>query len=202
VVVLSGAGGHFCAGADLTTVEDDAFVDLLRSTLETMRSVPVPVIAAIEGAALGAGTQLALACDLRIATRTATFGIPAGRLGLTVDHWTVQQLARQVGSSTARAMLLGAEVYRGERLAANGFVHRLVDEGEDVDVAAQQWVSEVARLAPLTLAAHKAMLEAAEPADDAPDEVAAARLAAWRSEDLQEGLVAFGERRAPVFRGR
>ncbi|HEY7939737.1 MAG TPA: enoyl-CoA hydratase-related protein, partial [Acidimicrobiales bacterium] len=94
VLVLTGAGGHFCAGADLTGVEDEGFVDLLRSVLEGLHTAPFPVVAAIEGAALGAGTQLAMSCDLRIATADASFGIPAAKLGLTVDHWTVQQLAR------------------------------------------------------------------------------------------------------------
>lgn len=202
VLVLTGGGANFCAGADLSTVEDDDFVALLRDTLETLRQVPIPVVAAIRGPALGAGTQLALACDLRLATAEATFGIPAGKLGLTVDHWTVQQLARQTGHSIARAMLVGAEVFNGRRLAQSGFVHRLVDDDADVLDEALAWAVTLSRLAPLTLAAHKAMLDAAEVAEDAPDDVAAARLAAWRSDDLAEGLAAFAERRRPEFRGR
>lgn len=202
VLILTGGGANFCAGADLSTVEDDAFVALLRDTLETMRRVPIPVVAAIRGPALGAGTQLALACDLRLATTGATFGIPAGKLGLTVDHWTVQQLARQVGHSIARAMLVGAEVFDGGRLAQSGFVHRLLDDDADVLADAVAWAVTIAGLAPLTLAAHKAMLDAAEIAEEAPDDVAAARLAAWQSEDLAEGLAAFAERRRPEFHGR
>ena len=201
-VVLSGVGGHFCAGADLSTVEDDAFVALLRGVLEALRRAPMPVIAALEGAALGAGTQLALACDLRIATPTAMFGIPAAKLGLTVDQWTVQQLGRQVGHSVARAMLVGAEVFRAERLYANGFIHRIVDPGMSPFEAADTWAVELAAYAPLTIAAHKKMLRASEPAIEAPDDVAAARLAAWRSDDLAEGLDAFSQHRSPVFRGR
>jgi enoyl-CoA hydratase len=202
VLVLTGGGVNFCAGADLSTVEDDAFVALLRDTLETLRRVPIPVVAAIRGPALGAGTQLALACDLRLATSGATFGIPAGKLGLTVDHWTVQQLARQAGHSIARAMLVGAEVFDGARLAQSGFVHRLVGDDADVLGEALAWADSVSHLAPLTLAAHKAMLDAAEVAEEASDELAATRLAAWRSDDLAEGLAAFGERRRPIFRGR
>ena len=202
VLVLTGGGVNFCAGADLSTVEDEAFVALLRDTLETLRRVPIPVVAAIRGPALGAGTQLALACDLRLATVGATFGIPAGKLGLTVDHWTVQQLSRQAGHSIARAMLVGAEVFDGRRLAQSGFIHRLVDDDADVLGEALAWADSVSHLAPLTLAAHKAMLDAAEVAEEASDEVAAARLAAWRSDDLAEGLAAFGEHRRPEFRGR
>lgn len=201
VLVLTGGGVNFCAGADLSTVEDEAFVALLRDTLETLRRVPIPVVAAIRGPALGAGTQLALACDLRLATAGATFGIPAGKLGLTVDHWTVQQLARQAGPSIARAMLVGAEVFDGRRLAQSGFIHRLVEDDADVLGDALAWADSLSHLAPLTLAAHKAMLDAAEIAEEASDEVAAARLAAWRSDDLVEGLAAFAERRRPEFRG-
>ncbi len=201
VLVLTGAGGHFCAGADLTGVEDEGFVDLLRSVLEGLHTAPFPVVAAIEGAALGAGTQLAMSCDLRIATADASFGIPAAKLGLTVDHWTVQQLARHAGDSLARAMLLGAEVLRGDRLYASGFVHRLVDAG-GVAEPALAWARELRALAPLTIAAHKVMLGVAEHVEQPPPVAVEARAAAWASDDLQEGLAAFRERRAPDFRWR
>jgi enoyl-CoA hydratase len=201
VLVLTGAGGHFCAGADLTGVEDEGFVDLLRSVLEGLHTAPFPVVAAIEGAALGAGTQLAMSCDLRIATADASFGIPAAKLGLTVDHWTVQQLARHAGDSLARVMLLGAEVLRGDRLYASGFVHRLVDEG-GVAEPALAWARELRALAPLTIAAHKVMLGVAEHIEQPPPVAVEARAAAWASDDFQEGLAAFRERRAPDFRWR
>lgn len=201
VLVLTGAGGHFCAGADLTGVEDEGFVDLLRSVLEGLHTAPFPVVAAIEGAALGAGTQLAMSCDLRIATADASFGIPAAKLGLTVDHWTVQQLARHAGDSLARVMLLGAEVLRGDRLYASGFVHRLVDAG-GVAEPALAWARELRALAPLTIAAHKVMLGVAEHIEQPPPVAVEARAAAWASDDFQEGLAAFRERRAPEFRWR
>src|SRR5438105_15528243 len=86
VVVLTGAGGHFCAGADLGGVHDDDFGAALRGLLDTLVSVPIPVVAAMSGAALGAGTQLAVACDLRMATADARFGIPVAKLVLMVDH--------------------------------------------------------------------------------------------------------------------
>src|SRR5512145_12386 len=113
-VVLTGAGGHFCAGADLQGVEDTSFTELLRSVLDRLRLAPFVTIAAADGAALGAGTQLAVACDLRVATPQASFGIPAGRLGLAVDRWTVDRLADLAGAGPARAMLLAAEVVKGD----------------------------------------------------------------------------------------
>jgi enoyl-CoA hydratase len=199
VVVLTGADGHFCAGADLGGVEDTAFTDLLRTVLAALRDDPRPLIAAVDGAALGAGTQLAVACDLRVATTTARFGIPAAKLGLMVDHWTVQRCALLAGAGPTRAMLLGAETYGGEEAHALGLVQRL----GDLD-AALGWADEIAALAPLTLAGLKLALNRLEMPvgrGDDPD-VHAAWTTAWGSEDLQEGIAAFRERRRPVFRGR
>jgi enoyl-CoA hydratase len=198
VVVLSGAGGHFCAGADLSGVEDPGFGDLLRRVLAALRDDPRPTIAACDGAALGAGTQLALACDLRVATASARFGIPAAKLGLAVDHWTVQRLSLLAGVGPARAMLLGAETYGGEDAARLGLVQRLGELEE-----ALGWADEISTLAPLTIAAHKLALNRLEMAVGRGEdpEVLAAGEAAWGSDDLQEGMAAFRERRVPRFRG-
>jgi len=105
-LVLTGAHGHFCAGADLGGVEDTAFVQALNGVLAGLREAPFPTLAAVEGFALGAGTQLATACDLRVAAVDATFGIPAAKLGLMVDHWTVQRVARMAGEGPAPALLI------------------------------------------------------------------------------------------------
>ncbi|MGQ0433490.1 MAG: enoyl-CoA hydratase [Microthrixaceae bacterium] len=199
VVVLTGAGGHFCAGADLSGVEDGSFTDLLRALLAALRDDPRPLLAAVDGAALGAGTQLAVACDLRVATVGARFGIPAAKLGLMVDHWTVQRLSLLAGAGPTRAMLLGAEIYGGEDAARFGFVQR-VGTLDD----ALGWADEIAALAPLTLAGLKLALNRLEmPVGRGDDpEVHAAWDAAWRSSDLQEGIDAFRNRRRPVFHGR
>ncbi len=202
VLVLCGAGRNFCAGADLSTVEDDAFVTELRGLLEDLRTAPFAVIGAIHGPALGAGTQLAMACDLRLATRGATFGIPAAKLGLTVDSYTVHHLADAVGHSLARAMLVGTGTFDGATLTGTGFVHRLVDDDTDVRAAGIEWAGRIARLAPLTIAAHKAMLSDAEVPAEPSIAALDARLAAWRSDDLASGLAAFAEKRRPEFHGR
>jgi enoyl-CoA hydratase len=195
VFVLTGAGGHFCAGADLGGVEDAEFVAMLRGVLDGLRALPIVVIAAVEGVALGAGTQLAVACDLRVATADSRFGIPAAKLGLMVDHWTVGRVA-VAGHGPARAMLLAAEVIDGERAAGLGLVQRV--GGLD---AAMAWAEEIAALAPLTIAGHKLALERLEWAYD-DDDVRAAVARAWGSEDLSEGMAAFRDRRPPAFRGR
>lgn len=195
--VLTGSEGHFCAGADLTTLEDAHFATLLRQVLHGLRDLPLPVIAAVEGAALGAGTQLAAACDVRVSAADASFGIPAVRLGVAVDHWTVQRLALDWGFGPARAMLVAGATFSGADAHRLGFVTRLGTLDDALEMAA-----ELTERAPLTIAAHKLGLTRLE--DDVATDPAyqAAFRAAWESQDLQEGMAAFGEKRAPRFEGR
>jgi enoyl-CoA hydratase len=197
VLILTGAGGHFCAGADLTGVEDAQFAAYLQSVLDALRTTEFPTIAAIEGAALGAGTQLAVACDLRVATDDASFGIPAAKLGLMVNHWTVQRVEMLFGPSTARAILLAAEVVKGSDARRLGVINRSGALPE-----AMAWAEQIVALAPLTIAGHKLMLNALELPPEPDAEVAAAFARAWESEDFAEGLDAFRHRRPPHFRGR
>src|SRR5690606_4130304 len=93
VLVLHGAGDQFCSGADLKELEDLEFTRALRLVLDDLAGLRFPTIAAISGACMGLGMQLAMSCDLRIATAEARFAVPVARLGLMVDHWTVQRLA-------------------------------------------------------------------------------------------------------------
>jgi enoyl-CoA hydratase len=197
VVVLTGDPPAFCAGADLTGVEEDEFAEALSAVLVGFTQLPVPVIAAVDGPALGAGTQLAASCDLRVATTTSRFGVPAARLGLMVDHWTVERLSRELGWSTARAMLVGAESFDAERLERSGFVHRL--GGLDVALA---WAAELASMAPLTMAGHKLGLERSALPPPPDEAFETARRAAWASADAAEGRRAFLEKRPARFTGR
>jgi enoyl-CoA hydratase len=197
VLVLRGAGGHFCAGADLGTVTDPAFAGALRRALDAVAEAPVAVIAATEGACMGGGVQLAVAADLRIATPSTRFAIPAARLGIVVDHWTIRRVSRALGPGQAAAMLLAAEELTGERAHALGFVQRLGDLSD-----ALEWAAEIAALAPLSIRGHKLGLRHVD-GDPAPhDDVVAAHRAAWTSDDLAEGRAARTERRPPRFEGR
>jgi len=197
VLVLTGASGHFCAGADLSGVEDPAFVQRLAEVLDALRTASFPTVAAVDGAALGAGTQLAVACDLRVTTPTASFGIPAAKLGLMVDGWTVQRLASMAGQGMARSMLLAAEVVTGSDAYRLGLAQRLGTLDD-----AMAWAAAIADLAPLTIAGHKLGCNQAEGMVAASDAYRAAWSEAWASADLAEGLLAFGERRPPRFTGR
>lgn len=195
-LVLTGAPPAFCAGADLSGVESGEFTAALSAVLVGFGELPFVTIAAVDGPALGAGTQLAIACDLRVATAPSQFGIPAARLGLAVDTWTVQRLVRELGASVARAMLLAAQTYSAEHLAEVGAVHRIGDLQR-----ALAWAEDVAGLAPLTIRAHKLALERMVPPPPVDDLVEAAREAAWASADAEEGRRAFLEKRRPDFRG-
>jgi enoyl-CoA hydratase len=196
VLVLTGEGEGFCAGADLTGVEDEEFGSALFATLLGFTLLPCITLAAVHGYALGAGTQLAVACDLRVATPSSVFGIPAAKLGLAVDQWTIERVAGECGGAIARNMLLGASTYSGEQLYTQGAVHKL---GMLSD--ALEWARYLATLAPITIAAHKRGLEAAAEkiVNDAAFE--ALRAQAWASADAHEGRTAFLEKRKARFNG-
>jgi enoyl-CoA hydratase len=194
-VVLTGAPPAFCAGADLTGVEEGQFATDLGSVLRNFTTLAAPVVAAIDGPALGAGTQLVVACDLRIATPDSLLGVPAAKLGLVVDHWTVRRVAAEFTTPIARSMLVGAETYTALDLHRTGGIHRLGDRE-----AAMEWAERLAALAPLTMAAHKHGLEADGGPHDA-DRFESLRTAAWQSYDAEEGRTAFLEKRRPQFRG-
>ena len=194
-VVLTGAPPAFCAGADLTGVEEGRFSADLAALLRGLGHLPVPVIAAIDGPALGAGTQLAVACDLRVATPDSVLGIPAAKLGLAVDLWTIRRLADEVSPPIARAMLVAAETRTAADLHGTGGVHRLGDLDD-----ALAWAERLTDLAPITMAAHKRGLEADDEAGET--EFEALRASAWSSDDAREGREAFLAKRRPTFTGR
>lgn len=196
-LVLTGAGTSFCAGADLDQVYDDTFRAALYEALHSIAEVPVPVVAAVNGPAIGAGTQLAIASDLRVADPSAVFAVPTARNGLAVDPWTVRRLVHIAGGGVARTVLLGCERLPAEAALARGLADRI---GALPDALA--WAAELAGLAPLSLAYSKLALagvEAAEPDDAA---LRAAFEACWVSEDGREARRARAEQRRPVFTGR
>ena len=212
-VVIGGTGDRaFCSGADLAQRASDtsglshgggdtfrpAFDMLLRDIV----AFPAPVIAAVNGAALGAGMQLAVACDLRVVAPNASFGIPAGRLGVLLSAINVERLVRVVGPAMARDVLLTARVLDVDEAAGVGLVQR---EGEDAVGIAKALAQEIAILAPLSVGGHKRILNRVDAtstfSEDALRAMAELEHSAFASYDLREGLAAFSEKRPPRFTG-
>ncbi len=196
VLVITGRGTSFCSGADLGGVYGEEFLEALYGMLHGLTRLPVPVIAAVNGPAIGAGTQLALACDLRVADTSATFAVPTAKNGMAVDAWTIRALAALSGHGVARRLMLAAESVDRDQALACGLVDRPGEVADAVD-----WAREIARLAPLTLAHNKRILtDAVDRTQN--DDIEASFAACWASADVKEAAAARAEKRAPVFTGR
>lgn len=205
-IVITGAGKRFfCSGGDLKAYSAIATKDELVSTfgavrdlLNDMENYALPIVAAINGYALGGGAELALACDLRFADASAKMGFPQSRLGLIPGWNGTERLVRTVGRSKAMRLLLTAERLAATEAVAAGLIDG-ISEGDVVGHA----VDFLARLpaAPLALAAVKRAVCASS-------SVNAAAINAeifenlWFTEDHREAEKAFAEKRDPVFRGR
>jgi enoyl-CoA hydratase len=210
-IVITGSGDKaFCAGADLkeraTMTENEirTQLDLYRSELGPIDHCSKPVIAAINGVALGGGLELALACDLRVAATHAVLGLPETSLGIIPGAGGTQRLPRIVGEARAKEMiLLGRRLTATEALAW-GLVNRIAPPGKTLVDDAVEWISPIAEGAPIALAA---ALEASDRAFDVSLELGlelekASYDKALVSEDRREALAAFGEKRKPKFQGR
>lgn len=198
VVLLHGDGTVLSAGADLSgDVYADGFYETLLHMLGTIQTLPIPVIAWVNGPAIGAGTQLAMACDLRVVDDTATFRVPIVDVAIALDEVTIRTLEHLVGGSVARQMLFtGAELSAADA-ERSGFAVRT--GGFD---AALELANLVAAKAPLTLRHLKYEFahSSHRPYDGATRWQAAQ--SAWHSADAQESRAARSGKRAPRFTGR
>lgn len=192
-ILLRGEGPAFCAGANLKGgVYADDFFTALERMLTTVTDAPVPVIADIQGPAVGAGCQLALACDLRVMGERAATWVPAVEHGFALDPWTVSRAVELLGGAHARNVLVAGVKVDQRTALATGFA---VMAGTSEDALA--FARRVATQAPLSTAWFKKALNHPE----AP-ELAGEALACWASRDVQEARTARAEKRTPVFEGR
>jgi enoyl-CoA hydratase/carnithine racemase len=209
-LVVTGAGTAFCAGADLGrfdgAVDQAAFrfeSHRLSELVGLLERVEKPVIAAVNGVAVGLGVQLALACDLRVAAESASFAFTEGRLGLLATHGGVARLVKLVGLARARDLLLGSATIDARRAHELGLLTEVVPDAE-LDAAAARLAADALRRAPQSYGLTKGLLLLAASADlqsvMAAETIAQSLLVG--TEDHEEGVRAARERRPPEFTGR
>ncbi|MEA3117714.1 MAG: hypothetical protein QOI13_984 [Paraburkholderia sp.] len=209
-VVLTGADDFFCAGGNLNRLIENRAkdpsvqaqsIDQLAQWILALRTSTKPVIAAVAGAAAGAGFSLALACDLIVAADDAKFVMSYARVGLTPDGGGSWFLGQSLPRQLATEILLDAKPVSSVRLHTLGVVNRLVKPGQVLD-AAIAWANELGRGSPNAFARIKALVAAAGE-QSLPDHLSAERdhfVASLHHRDGLEGITAFLEKRPPRYR--
>jgi enoyl-CoA hydratase/carnithine racemase len=211
-VLLTGEGRAFCAGYDIEELLREGYDDgaaaahPFPAALAAIEAYPFPVVAALNGYAIGGGLELAIACDLRIAADTIQLGMPPAKLGVVYAHAGLNRFLTTIGGARTRELFLTGRRIDAATAERWGLVNEVV-EAEALEQASLALATEIAGNAPLSLRGNKAGIRALVAAGGALDPAAAAALdaerrAAFESDDLREGLRAFGERRAPDWRGR
>jgi enoyl-CoA hydratase/carnithine racemase len=211
VVILTGAGGKsFVSGADIskfetersTEVRVEAYAEATEELAQTLLNYPKPTIAMIRGYCIGGGVNIAVCCDLRIASGQSRFAVPAAKLGLGYGFVHIQRLQDLVGPQYALEILLTARQFDATEAREMGLVNRIVPDAE-IEKHARGVADTIAANAPLTIRAAKRIVR--ELLKDAADrDLGACELLVrqcFESPDYQEGRQAFMEKRKPVFKG-
>lgn len=203
LVVVRGVGGHFCAGADIAGMASVDAGDYRRANEdadEAIAAVPVPTVAVITGSCIGGGTEIAVACDLRLADATARFGITPSRLGILYPAPAIERVVRLIGASAAKYLLYSADHISAERALRIGLVDELhppddlaarVDELTDLLARRRSLLTQMASKEMVDLAAREGTV-AGEVVDRWARNAAA-------SDDAAEGIRAFVSKRPPSF---
>lgn len=199
-------GGVWCSGFDIADLPTDGTMPVdspFDLALRALRDAPFPVIAVVTGGAWGGGCNLALACDLIVATRDASFAITPAKLGVAYAPEGVAHFLGSVPLNIAREMFFTAEPVSAERLAELGVANHLADDSVGALALASSLASVIASRAPMTVRSIKAEITALTDARESdPVALEAMRRAAWASDDFTEGRSAFAERRSPGFSGK
>jgi enoyl-CoA hydratase/3-hydroxyacyl-CoA dehydrogenase len=206
VVFASANPMLFCAGADIKAftkmdgAEGQKLVDRMHGLLRTMETSRIATIAAVNALAFGGGCELAMACDIRIAADSATFGQPEITLGIIPGFGGTQRLPRLIGQAKALEMnLIGDAISAGEAYEL-GLAHRVVPDHELLDTAVA-WARKLAGQAPLAIEKIK-RVSAAGDLDTGIEAEKRAFIEVFTSEDAREGIAAFVEKRTPHFQGK
>ncbi|MGI8665773.1 MAG: enoyl-CoA hydratase/isomerase family protein [Jatrophihabitans sp.] len=199
-VVLTGAGQTFCAGADISALSADeaSMREVVEHTERALRELAVPTIAKIRGHCLGGGNQLAIACDLRVADSTASFGVPPAKLGVIYPVPSTRSLIELVGPAWAKRLIFTAHPIDADTALRIGLVEQVV-EPAGLDAAVEALLAAIRPLSPMTQLAAKQLVNLI--ADGAgADSAYESWLSEWRaSPDGVEGPQAFLQRRPPEF---
>jgi enoyl-CoA hydratase/carnithine racemase len=211
-LVIRGSGQVFSAGYDIGNLGEHSFEESaerlvahpFNDAIEALGAYEYPVLAALNGHAIGGGLELALTCDIRVAARGIRLGMPPAKLGLIYSHTGLRRFIDVCGvANTAELFYVGRNV-DAERAERMGLVNELV-EPEELDEHVLDLAAEIASGAPLSLAGNKRAIRAlrARPLpEDVERELVELRESCFRSEDFREGVRAFAEKRKPVWRGR
>ena len=208
VVVITGAGGAFCSGADVSGMggRDTHGLFNMRHISDiamALYRLPQPTIAKVRGIAAGAGMNMALLCDLIVASDTARFSEIFARRGLTVDFGGSWVLPRRIGMHRAKELTLLTDIIDAEEADRIGLVNRVVPDGE-LDKFVDDWAGRLATGPPIALAQSKRLLNNAVgiTLEQALDEEGAAQTVNFATKDTAEAVSAFLEKRDPTFQGR
>ncbi len=209
VLIITGAGKAFQAGADIAELSVMAPMDILRwnegivrinATLEKLRQ---PVIAAINGAAMGGGLELAISCTLRVISESAKMGLPEVRLGIIPGTGGTQRLPRLIGKGRAAELLLTGDAIPAGEAYRIGLVNRVVPDGEVIH-AAEEAARKIMASAPIAVEMAKDALEVGKdlPLEHAVQYSQKNCVTCFSTEDMKEGMRAFLEKRKPNFTGK
>jgi 2-(1,2-epoxy-1,2-dihydrophenyl)acetyl-CoA isomerase len=206
VVVVTGDGDDFCSGADLGEGPSRHWLAHMRDLnggAQALHDLPQPSIARVDGVAAGAGLNLALGCDLVVASDRARFSEIFSRRGLSVDYGGSWLLPRRIGLHKAKELALLAPIIDAAEAERIGLVNRVVPTAE-LDGAVEEWAAALAAGPPIALAQTKALLDASagRTMADALAAEAAAQTVNFGTEDTAESIAAFVQKRTPSYRGR
>jgi len=204
VGILTGAGGTFCAGMDLKGFlkGENPFIEGRGFGGIAERPPDTPLIAAIEGYALAGGCEVALCCDMIVASREAKFGLPEPKRGLVAGAGGLLRLPQRIPFHIAMEIALTGDHYTAERMAELGFINRLAEPGSAL-AAAKELAAKIAENAPLALAATKKIIVGSTkwPAEEAWDRQNTLLGPVFGSRDAREAPAAFAQKRKPVWTG-
>ncbi len=212
-LVVTGAHGMFSAGYDLGEIPDAEFEERAEAlvahpfteAIDALEAFPWPTVAALPGHTIGGGLELALACDLRVATNQIKLGMPPAKLGLVYSHTGLRRFIDAIGAPRTRELFLLGRYIDAQTALGWGLLNGVVAEA-DLETATEEMAGELASNAPLSQLGNKRVIATLLSADgrltqEAEAEAIELRRASFASADMREGMRAFAERRAPEWRG-